>query len=861
MSTVPLLFVVIMMLILFSIIYLSIRNDFNENEFENRLTVLTEWMKRNNADMPTPETLSYVSAVNGDLYTLTEFYTNNMRTSRVTVHDDTVEIFDFINQQIIKLSTDPRDSGPRVLPDPEDANGFLARGDDGWMRVSCPTRERFDVGVLKCVPIPPCENLPSGLYPMNESMIDELVLNHRVYKENDFEKISYHPTLYLRCSENRSHSIHECPEGHLFNASERRCEMINPCVDRPDGFILSGDQFYADLDVQQYAICTNEEIAIESCPNGAVFDKTLLTCIFLHPCAMHGTNHTYITDDLAPNQFYRCISNSASEVVTCPIVRRFVDGQYECQGDVQCLNVENGGNGSTLKEFSNAVASFYTGKVVCDNYNVITDVTCDWSNQLENFHFRNLYAVDENLTIPTRMFSERADSCVDFDKNLMIENRSTFAIVPTFLALNDYKILPKFSYYGVTSQLDGLLIADATDEMPSRTVVYPDTTTGPYFVDPYTGMEIFCAGEGREILFDVMKSFTRVNLCDENDRLIQSRNQSYYRPLRNDTVQTIDHSIGDLNSTLNTEMFITKTFDVSCTPESIGQKIFTLLHRYTTKRSKYTTLNSKYTTHVEKSGVNMEKIEKHDEKVEIYSANTHFDFVKFDPVYETSVDFDNPEDHVKSLFNPFEISGANVAPFNTLEIGGAVTDDDDDETDIETDDGVGTDIETDDGVGDSDILVDASQEYVYTIMYGMPLYRLTNFNYAKYGPHLMEAWRSMRQNVSVHPDCANASGLIHAINSYAYLGNGIGCRCVMFEEGIRIDRVSNPLEFENLELQSNDAVKYNIMFNKIGDKYMICPNGLTDDGQDCVANPDTIITYIEDFQRDDLTMTETFPPF
>ncbi|AGE89929.1 VP91 [Spodoptera littoralis nucleopolyhedrovirus] len=856
MSTVPLLFVVIMMLILFSIIYLSIRNDFNENEFENRLTVLTEWMKRNNADMPTPETLSYVSAVNGDMYTLTEFYTNNMRTARVTVHDDTVEIFDFVNQQIIKLSTDPRDSGPRVLPDPENANGFLARGDDGWMRVACPKRERFDVDALKCVPMPPCENLPPGLYPMNESMIDELVLNHRVYRENDFEKVLYHPTLYLQCSENRSHSIHECPDGHLFNASERRCEMINPCVDRPDGFVLSGDQFYSNLDVQQYVICDNEEVSIGSCPDGAVFDRIVLACIFLHPCTFHGTNHTYITGDLAPNQFYRCVSNTVAEVVTCPIARRFVDGQYDCYGDLQCMNVENG-NGSILKEFYNPVASFYTGKVVCDNYNVVSDVSCDWSNQLENFHFKNLYAVDENLTIPTRMFSEQADSCVNFDKNLMIENKSTFAIVPTFLDNNDYMIIPKFSYYGVTSQLDGLLVADATDEMPSQTVVYPNTTSGPYFIDPYTGNEIFCPGGGRKILFDVMKSFTRVNLCDENDQLVQSRDQSYYRPLRNDTVHMIDHSLGNINSTLNTEMFITKTFDVSCPPQSIGQKIFSILHQYTTKRSKYTTLDTKYTTHVEKSGVNMEKIEKRNEKVEIYSVNTRFDFVESEPVYEMSIDFDNPEEHVRALFNPFEISGgADVAPFNTLEIGGAVTDD---ETDTETD--IETDTETDDGAADSDVLVDASQEYVYTIMYGMPLYRLTNFNYAKYGPHLTESWRSMRQNVYVHPDCANASGLIHTINSYAYLGNGIGCRCTMSENGLRIDRVSNPLEFENLELQSNDAVKYNTMFNKIGDKYMVCPNGLTDDGQDCVANPDTIITYIEDFQREDLAMTETFPPF
>lgn len=92
MSGVMLLVFAIFLIIAFTLIYLAIYFKFDETTYTKRLQVMIEYIKRTNADEPTPNVIGYVSDITQNTYTVTWFNTVDLSTYQESVHDDRNEI-------------------------------------------------------------------------------------------------------------------------------------------------------------------------------------------------------------------------------------------------------------------------------------------------------------------------------------------------------------------------------------------------------------------------------------------------------------------------------------------------------------------------------------------------------------------------------------------------------------------------------------------------------------------------------------------------------------------------------------------------------------------------------------------------
>ncbi|AAR28858.1 vp91 capsid protein [Leucania separata nucleopolyhedrovirus] len=830
MSTVALLLVAIVMLILFTIIYLSIRSDFDELVFENKLSVLTEWVKRNNAEMPTPDTIGYVSHVNGNLFTVTWFNSETLVTVQSTIHNDTIEVFDFVNQRLIEL--DHLEHEPRIKPDPDDPYAFWARVDDGWMRVECPNRELFDQDQLKCVPLPPCYKRPPGLYPMDENLIDTLVLNHRVYRNpSDTDHLrQYHPTLYLRCVLGGSHVIEECPDNHTFNVESKQCELRNDCEIRPDGYVLSA--FPESLNIDEYLTCQNQMPTVTNCPSGMVFDRRLMSCVTAHPCMFQGVGYTYITNDILDNQFYRCLSNTDAELVTC-INRVFANGSYECGGSFQCQLFDNG-TGTEVRSSGNTVLDYDEGMYICDNYNLVTDINCDTTNMIENRSFNeDKFTVDVGLPVET--YNIDTQTCQPFDLKSMRVLNPVYPIGT--VETNDYAISFETAFVGDTNRIDELLQTDRLDGL-----VRYARDRNAIGIDPTTDEPIECDVE--PTMYDIFAG-DRVNFCSEQGEKTESValvDGMYYRPLTNaigaddDYDQECAKQMSKTSNFVELDRFLTRIL-ANIQQSDVCDQLLHLIHeKYTTVLSKYTTTRTKPST----------KVKTGPENIVVSGVNTRKrGSTILEKSLQTSIENDSADDTLLlPYFDPFQRQ-EDDEPMN---VGRDLADN---HQTPPRSPARPDPVEPDESESESEpplevTLTDKTVEF--GCFYSLPVFKMTACHVVD--EHIEEAVASLRANVTADEGCESAIGLGNIINAYAYMGNGTGCLShLSADRGIVVEKITlDPYEFLNLDTQSNDNIKYNDYVHRTADdKFFACPPELVN-GNDCDVEPNRLY-YLQDMHR------------
>ncbi|AXU41680.1 VP91 [Spodoptera eridania nucleopolyhedrovirus] len=814
MSTVPLLLVAIILLLLFSIFYLIIYSDYNEQDFDNKLRVVTEYAKRTNAEHPLPDLLHYVSEVNSNFYVLRTIDTGSLDEIDAKWYDDRVERFNFIEQNLER--SEP--SQVRVRAVNGDRTKYEVRGDDGWIRVDCPPDERFDATAIKCVPIPPCDGKAPGMYGLTERLIDSLVLHHRVPRAN-VSDTDIHPTMYLRCLEGGSHVVEECPSNHLFNGVE--CELRDDCAGRPDGFVLN--LFPEQLNINEYMICENGQNKVVSCPFGKIFDRRLLTCVDAEPCSVHGVDYTYITDDIGPTQFYKCLSNTEAELVTC-VNRVFVNERYECAGDVRCSRFANG-SGTQLMTYDDEVLEFNYGVLICDNYNIVADVTCDWENQINDKLYNDKFML--NIHYPKEVYNANTGQCQATIPSLLRYKLVAYSIenIP-----NDLDINFSTAFVGLTSTIPQVV---DTDRLNDNVVIYArdQNLLGWNYI---TGKGMDCFGD---YMFDPFEG-TRLNVCvdDELQETIEFTPDQYLVSTKMEIGSDADYdhacSRTLTSNFVNFDHFIAQISADILRSDACGELLTQIHDQYTTISSKYTTIHAKY---------NYESV-KEPKYIERYRANIQNSANIQDVNLDENTRNENDDDEILiPIFDPFDKYDVIEPLFNPWSARDII--------DCHPDD-------TSCGVRPPPppppppappTLTLTDKQLSYSCFYAVPTFKLSACNVVD--DHIKESIRHLRENVTVDEACRNAAGLANIINAYAYMGNAIGCKSTYDPNTnrIRVLPVRDGKVFSNLETQSNDGVKYNNWLHNHEGTIMACPEHALGSNFTCNLEDD-VIYHIDDLQ-------------
>ncbi|BAC67317.1 capsid associated protein VP91 [Adoxophyes honmai nucleopolyhedrovirus] len=814
----PLLLCAIILTVMFFILTLILQNEFDENDFDAHTRVLAEYMRRTNAETNLPDTLGYVSHVDGYHYMVTYFNTLNAQKIKQTIHDDRKETFDFIAQSFNDVNM--ADDEARIRPKVGDKHAFQIRGDDGWLDIQCPDNEMFDSNSMQCVTIPYCyEKLP-GNYGITEPMLNALVLNHNVRNEN-FDDNLFHPTMYLKCFEGQSYTVEECPSNHTFNVVTQKCELINRCQNRPDDFIL--DIFPEDLNINEYMICENGETKIVSCGENKIFDQRLMQCVTSSPCEFNGIGFTYITDEINANQFYRCVSRQQAELITC-INRTYNNNQYECSGDSRCTIFENG-TGTNLNVFENDVIKYNAGILICDNFEIITDVQCDTQNLVVDKIYNNRFMI--NINVPNQVFDVNTVQCVPFNKELVQIKNNYYSIENVD---NDYNVNFQTAMIGETEHVD---LLTKTSDLSSLVAFAKDKNA--VGLNPENGVPIHCFGNH---LYD-MFSGNILNVCDDSNNLIETFDLSlnhYYRPktlelgVDGEYRRFCGEKIENSQNIVKNDLFRTRILTNILRSDVCGLILAQMHHKYTTIDTKYTPIYVQYTYEREKVPKNIvvypsnitEKnatiVKKRSSANDNFAQTVrpifdNFDYIPvaqplFDPFVKLDENIDTNSDLKLLLANEKKLDAANLK-------------------------------------SDSHLLLD-EKFLEYSCFYSLPTFKCSECKIDN--DIVVDKLEELRSAIDVEIGCETASGLANIINAYAYMGNGYGCRSVydQIEGVIKVLKTDDGPQYANVDTQSNDGHIYNPWLHRTDDKNIFaCPPDLVNENNNCDLDSN-VFYYLED---------------
>nr|AMO27587.1 VP91/P95 [Lymantria dispar multiple nucleopolyhedrovirus] len=844
MLTVSLLLAAIILVVIFLILYLIIYNDFDENEFDRRVKVTLEYMKRTNAEHPLPPVLAYVSHVDENIFALTQFDTNTMSALASSLHDDTVETFNFLKQSLEPV--EHAHDAPRVRAHPGDRTKFSIRGDDGWLDVECPHGERFDEAAAKCAPVPVCENKPVGNYPLTARLIDRLVLNRRVaVVADEDDDAAAHPTMYLRCVAGGSHAVLECPENHTFDASSGRCVESAECENRPDGFLLN--RFPSHLNADEYLECENGQTAVRRCAAGHIFDRRLLECVAGDPCRTHGAGHTYITADIGPAQYFLCVNASDAELVTC-INRVFDGGQYRCAGDSRCAQFPDG-TGVTVFESNDQTLKYDTGALACDEYEVVRHIECDARDQLLDRLFHDKFAV--GVSLPRQVYDSARGECADFSlasPHVSVENER-YAIQN---APNDVGVSFEVAFVGRTERVESL--ANSL-EFPAASVAYARDANA-LGISFYDGAPVDCAAG--PLLFDPFEG-RHLNECDERAdgepfeliARVALKPNEYFSPKEGRVRSNADYEHDCARILDGAENYVAmdhfrtgKTVDIL--QSDACEVILRDLHnKYISQTRSAVRSTGKYTG----------KSVKRKKNIEVYGSNirkrarvsTPGAKIPTAPLAKIPTPLFVPFETIptaKPLFDPFAYEDANED-----------ADEDADEDKIDEDEDADADADDDEDEDEDQEIVVPPPELTlsdkmidFSCFYSVPTFETIACSAPD--EHVQSAWREAREAATVHPDCAAAAGLVNIVNAYAYLGEGVKCKSGFdAARGLFVDRVAAGPEFADLTTQSNDGVKYNRHVHARGGLFVACPEDLFDDDAFACRLKEDKIYFIQDLHE------------
>ncbi|UZE89744.1 VP91/PIF-8 [Parapoynx stagnalis nucleopolyhedrovirus] len=813
MSGIVLLIFAIVLIVTFTIVYMSIFFEFDETTFAKRLRVLTEFVRRTNSDEPTPNVLGYVSEVSQNTYIVSWFNTDNLLTYHESVHDDRIETFDFLMQTFIPAHDDIQ---YRVKPNANNSNEFLLTGDQGDVTMKCPQNFKFDYDQLKCTSIPPCEGKSPGYYPLNEQLVDVLIFNHHLDKEYSDDGKT-HPTLYLRCLANGSHVIEECPDNYTFDASSSSCKVNELCENRPDGYIL--EYFPEQLLVNQFVQCINSQHVVSECSrSGQIFDRNLMTCVDAHPCAFNGAGYTYITADIGDSQFFKCLNNSESQLITCINRIRNSDNQYECSGDSRCAEFANGTGQHVYQRVDDNV-EYNTGQLVCDQFEVISEINCDQTNILEDKLYMNKFKL--NLQFPKEIFN--GTNCVEATSTNVKFLKDFFAInnIP-----NHYNIDIQTSMIGMSTMISELFPFNKADENSifAQWLIYARQLDA-IGINPFTGEPIECFGDR---LYDVFDA-SRANICNATgesvSKTLHFENGEFLNVLRSDlTGKDYDYaqncaiSYENGEEIVKNEKFVARILTNILHTDICTDLYTTIYQKYNIPSYRYTTIDPKYNYTFVKQPKNIIG----------YGTNTRLENATNSKNAQTLAPIFNPFateanlEQIPPVFNPFQKTdavwyskpgdgdGDHWIPVPPIppSLPNSEPEEEEEEEPIPP-----------------PALILENKDLFYACHYEIPLFKLTSCHANNFV--IINALANIRQNVQYDDDCEPAKGLANVLNAYVYLGNGVGCRSIYADDVIKVVRESSPTHiYTNLQTQSNDDVKYNRWIHVKNNEYLACPEDL-----------------------------------
>ncbi|ABC74961.1 viral capsid associated protein 91 [Neodiprion abietis nucleopolyhedrovirus] len=442
------------------------------------------------SDLVSFDTVSFISRVRWPVYEIVTFETETYTMTNNMWYSGLEKRFNFYNQTF----EDVDDNAERVTT--VDSTSFSLHVDDGWVNVDCPANMIFDG--YQCVRQNICENQTAGtILPVNEALID--VAFYQKYNRSTTTDTIYHPTLYIVCNGDDTYEIKECDNNQLFDSEMLQCVDKDACADVADYFVLSDrPDTLAD---DEYLMCLNNETTVQTCEENMIFDTTTLSCVEVDLCQANGVGYTYITDDLAANQYYRCTSVFDKEIVSCPI-RVETDGQYSCAGDTQCMSLENG-SGSIVTMTENTHFKYASEAVICTEYEITDSIVCD-SEEVE----LSVEPFTLDLKIPTTILDRTNNVCKTFDIN-DVEIITDYAGIVN--SENDYNV--DFTT-AVRVNVQNLL----SENLPvSTSMLFSslDYAKNYGFIgfSPLTGNEIDCYGD---ILFDIFAG-DKYNICSDNE--------------------------------------------------------------------------------------------------------------------------------------------------------------------------------------------------------------------------------------------------------------------------------------------------------------------------------------------------------
>lgn len=801
-------------------------------------------MRRTNAEQPLPDSLSFVSDVDSHIFTLTTFDTNTLNVISVTHHDDRVEIFNFLTQTL-EMVASTETNEPRVRPNPDDPTQFQIRGDDGWFDVKCAYGKRFDPVSEQCVPIDVCENKPPGNYGLTERLIDILILNHNVVKQNVDENI-VHPNMYLRCLADGTHVVQECPPNHLFDDVTKNCVLRNECENRPDGFVLA--TVPANLNINEYLVCENGVTTIAQCANDKIFDKRLTTCVDAHPCTVHGPGYTYISNEISATQFFKCVNNIESELITCVNRVYNTQGQYECSGDAICAPFENG-TGTSIRVYEDQNVKFDTGVLVCDNYDRINEIDCDTTNMLNDRVYNEKFKI--NMHLPVQIYDKRVNSCVPFDQAL-IEIKNLYFAVETLP--NDLNVDYQTSMIGDAKRIFDLL---KTERLDGAMIYARDG--GHVGLNPLDGTAIECFGESS--LYDVFDA-RRVNMCsslgsplmriqlNDNEFIVTNGVQLGIDP---DYHSACTNVLSNFTDYVQNAHFTVQILTNILHSDVCGTILNQIHTQYTTLSAKYTTIDRKYNYESVKTSFYMDQnhANTYDSPITIESSKpfemTNKNVKHTNENDQKAIEKDDDDEQMQPLFDPFEhIETVAPAfdPFNRELVDAR----DHDRTPSPPPPPIGPPVIPSPPPSPSLPELNLAQNLIeFSCFYALPTFKMNACEITD--DHIERALEILRRDATVHPDCSTAAGLANVINAYAYLGDGIGCRSVYDSiGGIMVNRVNDGQVFLNIDTQSNDGIRYNTWIHKKNNLFTACPLDLFDNDKfACNVAPNKLY-YIENLQ-------------
>ncbi|AVA31154.1 vp91/p95 [Oxyplax ochracea nucleopolyhedrovirus] len=804
MSSVGLLLLAIFLIITFTLIYLSIFSKFDETTFTKRLQVLTEYIKRTNADQPVPDVIGYVSDIFQNNFVVTWINTVDLSTFDQSLHDDKIETFNFLNQkfqQVLHVNS-------RVRANEKNENEFIITGDNGDINMQCPQHFKFDYSKLKCIPIAPCDNKSTGRYPMDERMLDVLVLGRNFDKDYSTNANLHHPTLYLRCLANGEHVVEECPDNYTFDAFSGTCKVNEMCENRPDGFILS--YFPETLTANQFIQCSGGHHVVSSCQTDEIFDRNLMVCVQTHPCALNGIGHTYITDEISNSQYFKCLNRSEAQLITCINRTRNAEGQYECSGDSECIDLPNG-TGRHVYQHVDDNFKYNSGQLICDNFEVLSKVECDQSNVFENKLYLEKFKL--NVQFPAEIFDETRCVPATFENVEFLKFTVALENIP-----NHYNVDMQTSIIGSSQMINDLLSSSDKNTAFVQNLIYARQKNA-LGLNPFNGDPINCFGEK---LYDALDA-TRMNICDETNvkETLHFGNGNYLNVFN--ATPSVDSeykqfcAISDENGQkiVENDHFVTRILTNIYDNDICTHLYSTIDQKYTTLSPKYTTLSPKYTYDVVKEA----------KYIEGYGSNTRSK--KSTILYNDQT--------ILPAFNPFEEADTISPLFNPFNANNEQNVNEDDDDVNEDDDA-------------SSLKLDPKKELFYSCYYSIPIFKLTCCDAEN--EKLINALKLLRDNADFEVDCEPAKNLFYILNSYAYLGNGIGCRSVYENNTIIVKKQKEPSHmYSNLITQSNDKIKYNNWLHVKNGQYMACPDHLFDDVNfKCNIEHDKLY-YLENMQE------------